>query len=95
MSGNRQGQGPEKQPVLSAVLSFILVGAGQVYNGQVIRGVAWFGTTVLSGFLIGVIAVLTLGIGAILLPLLFVFPLAAAVDAYLQAQKINAGEVVP
>ncbi len=81
--------------MLSAVLSFVLVGAGQVYNGQVIRGGAWFGTTVLSGLLIGVVAVLTLGIGAILLPLLFVFPLAAAVDAYLQAQKINAGEVVP
>jgi TM2 domain-containing membrane protein YozV len=95
MSESQPSRGSEKQPVLSAVLSFVLVGAGQVYNGQVIRGVAWFGTTVLSGLLIGVVAVLTLGIGVILLPLLFVFPLAAAVDAYLQAQKINAGEVVP
>lgn len=41
LSGDKK---PEKQPVLSAILSFALPGAGQVYNGQIGKGLLIFFT---------------------------------------------------
>jgi hypothetical protein len=46
------------------------------------------------GIVLSIIAVVTLGLGLILFIFLPLVPIASAVDAYLQAQKINAGEIV-
>ena len=74
----------EKNPVLAAVLSFIIPGAGQIYNGQIARGavflVVFFINILLAFVLIGVFTQL-------------ITVVIAVYDAYNQAQKINAGEV--
>jgi TM2 domain-containing membrane protein YozV len=75
----------EKDPGIAALLSAITSGwAGQMYNGQILRGlgiiVAQVVNVILMAFLIGFLT----------------FPLVWALgiyDAYNQAKKINAGEV--
>lgn len=96
----------KKEPFLSLILSFLgffvigFIGLGQIYNGQVKKGilltlgnwVLWFG----MGLIYGIGAAVTLGFGALCcLPVLIV-PLFiwfyAMYDAYVEAQKINRGE---
>jgi TM2 domain-containing membrane protein YozV len=72
----------EKNPVLALILSLIIVGLGQVYNGQTVKGIIFF--------LVAVIIGLT-GIGIIIS---FIIWLYAMYDAYNTAQRINNGEVV-
>ena len=75
---------PEKKnPGLAAILSFFFTGLGQIYNGQIGKGII-FG-------IIGFILALTIliGIGLFLYPLFWVYNL---YDAYNTAKKINAGE---
>lgn len=48
----------DKNPALAAVLSFLFVGLGQVYNGDILKGVVLFvGVLVLSFTVIGAIGV--------------------------------------
>jgi TM2 domain-containing membrane protein YozV len=85
------GANEEVNEILAAVLSFLIVGVGHiVINGQTKRGAIWLGGTFVCGFILGVLAIFTLGLSLLLLPL---FPIASAIDAYLQAQKINSGEI--
>lgn len=74
----------EKSPAIAAALSFIIVGLGQIYNGQVLRGIVFH---VLMWF-ITIFAVFTFWL---IFPLLipFGFWLFNIYDAYDQAQKIN------
>ena len=75
----------QKNPELAAVLSLIFVGLGQVYNGEIVKG--------LILFVVGAIAGVTIliGIGIILVPIVWIY---AIYDAYTTAKKINAGTVV-
>ncbi len=67
-----------KSPGLSVLLSFLLTGAGQLYNGQVAKGILMLGTCViLWGFLLG-----------------WVVTLWSIYDAYITAKKINSGQRV-
>jgi hypothetical protein len=84
--------------MVSGLLSLIVPGLGHaLINEQVKRGVIVF---IAVGFLdvlivtiSTILLVIVIGIfGYLLLPLVH---LAAAYDAYNQAQKINAGEVIP
>jgi hypothetical protein len=85
----------EVSEVLAAVLSFLIVGLGHVViNGQTTRGAVWFLGAVVIGFILGIIAVVTLGLGLILFIFLPLIPIGSAIDAYMQAQKINSGEIV-
>lgn len=77
----------EKNPGISAVLSFFIPGLGQIYSGRLAIGLL---------FMLVVwpaIIVLTLMFGIALSPwLLFVIPFAwivNIVDAYKEAEKIN------
>ena len=72
----------QKNPVLAAVLSLIIVGLGQVYNGQTIKGIIIF------------VAAVILGLTGIGLILSFVIWIYAMYDAYTIAQRINDGEIV-
>jgi len=75
-----------KNPGLAAVLSFIFTGLGQIYNGQIGKGI---------GFLVlGIIFALTIFflIGLILYPVFWIYNI---YDAYRTAKDINAGVVKP
>lgn len=72
----RSGTG--KSPLVAAVLSFILIGAGHVYIGEIKRGVGVF----LGAIGVSFVAVLTLGLGT---PLILVVWGWAMYDAYKRA----------
>lgn len=73
-------QQPPKNPTLAAILSFLLIGLGQVYNGQVLKGIAFFLLQGLNVFLT------TLVVGFIFIPVVWIV---AIYDAYKTAQRIN------
>lgn len=69
-----------KNPGLAAVLSFFWMGLGQVYNGQIAKGVFFiilYGVSVLLMFIL---------IGFITTPILWIWGM---YDAYKSAEKIN------
>ena len=69
-----------KSPALAAFLSFLLVGMGQVYLGQVEKGLTMLGV------------VLLLMLAVVLGPLGFIILLLNVLDAFLLARKIKAGQ---
>jgi TM2 domain-containing membrane protein YozV len=73
-----------KNPGIAAVLSFLFVGLGQIYNGQIGKGVLFIILGVvcigLAFFIIGLIAG----------PILWIYSI---YDAYKTADKINRGLV--
>lgn len=76
----------QKNPWIAAVLSFLFTGLGQIYNGQIGKGI---------GFIIlGVVFALTVIflIGFILYPLFWIYNI---YDAYKTAKKINSGAIKP
>ena len=74
----------EKNPGLAAVLSFLIIGLGQIYNGQIGKGIGLIVGMVISAFLF----VLLIGI-----PIYIILWLYSIYDAYNTAKKINAGEI--
>jgi len=75
----------EKNPGVAAVLSALWVGFGQIYNGEIVKGIILIVFYVISVLLIFVF------IGIITTPILWIFGI---YDAYNTAKKINTGEVV-
>jgi len=69
-----------KNPGLAAVLSFFYMGLGQIYNGQIGKGVAFIVAYTISWILIFII------IGLITTPILWIYGM---YDAYKSAEKIN------
>ena len=74
-----------KSEGVAAVLSFLFVGLGQIYNGQIGKGILFI--------VVGVVAVLTMIIliGFLLYPLFWIYNI---YDAYSTAKAINAGTIV-
>jgi TM2 domain-containing membrane protein YozV len=70
-----------KSPGLAAVLSFFWPGLGQIYNGQIAKGLFFMVLALLFGWLMFVV------IGFILYPILWVYGI---YDAYKTAERINA-----
>lgn len=70
-----------KSPGLAAVLSFFWPGVGQIYNGQIAKGIVFIVLAAIFGWLMVVV------IGFILYPILWVY---AIYDAYKTAERINA-----
>ena len=70
-----------KNPGLAAVLSFFWMGLGQIYNGQIAKGVAFMVAYAVSWLLVMVL------IGVITTPILFIYGM---YDAYRSAVKVNA-----
>ena len=75
-----------KSPGLAAVLSFLFTGLGQIYNGQIGKGIAFV--------VIGIILLFTIIIliGFILYPIFWIYNI---YDAYQTAKRINEGTVKP
>lgn len=74
-----------KNAGLAAVLSFFIIGLGQVYNGEIGKGVLLFIGAVISGILMAVF------IGFITWFIIWFY---AIYDAYNTAQRINTGEII-
>ena len=70
----------EKNPGLAAVLSFLITGLGQAYNGDFLKMLGLWFAALISGLLVFV------GIGIILLPIVW---LAGVGDAYVSATRHN------
>ncbi len=77
-------QGPPpvfyKNPGLAAVLSIFYMGLGQIYNGQISKGIAFIVIYSISILLMMIV------LGIITTPILFIYGIW---DAYKSAEKIN------
>jgi len=74
-----------KNPGVAAVLSFFVTGLGQIYNGQILKGVLFIIIQAINWLLMYVI------IGFITAPLFWIWGM---VDAYRTAERINASNKV-
>jgi TM2 domain-containing membrane protein YozV len=70
----------EKSSGVAAVLSFFISGLGQIYNGQILKGIIILLIQAVNGLLTFIL------IGYIFLPIVWLF---AVIDAYRSAEKIN------
>ena len=75
--------GPPKNPGVSAVLSFFFTGLGQIYNGQLAKGLVFMAV----GFLNILLAFIL--IGFVTGPVFWIYGM---YDAYKNAEKFNRGE---
>jgi TM2 domain-containing membrane protein YozV len=71
-----------KSAGLAAVLSLVLPGLGQIYNGQILKGIILIIIDAINGALMFVL------IGFITWPITVLY---AVYDAYKTAERINAG----
>ena len=69
-----------KSPGLAAVLSFFFCGLGQIYNGQIFKGIFMLVAYAISWWMMWLV------IGFITTPILWIWGM---VDAYRTAQRIN------
>ncbi|WP_018130535.1 hypothetical protein [Effusibacillus pohliae] len=69
-----------KNPGLAAVLSFFYAGLGQIYNGQIGKGIAF-----IISYFVSILLMIVL-IGFITTPVLWIWGM---VDAYKSAERIN------
>jgi TM2 domain-containing membrane protein YozV/RNA polymerase subunit RPABC4/transcription elongation factor Spt4 len=77
---------PLKNPGIAAVLSFLFTGLGQIYNGQIGKGIMF----IVIGFVCLISVILVIGI--LLYPLFWIYNI---YDAYKSAEGINAGTIRP
>jgi len=69
-----------KNPSIATVLSFFWSGLGQMYNGQIVKGVMFLFAYGISALLIWV------GVGLFILPIVWIWGM---VDANTSAKRIN------
>lgn len=81
-----QTQTQIKSPGIAALLSFIISGAGQIYNGQLGKGIVAFIVTTLT-MIAGIMGNLTFMVISVIWWIAWIY------DAYTEAQKINRGEI--
>ena len=92
--GQRGSGSPgEKNPGLAALLSFVLVGAGQLYNGDVVKGIV----LMVAEFTLVSLILVTIWflVGVVFVPILLALWVYAVWDAWDKAEKINRGEYEP
>ncbi|UTR08912.1 hypothetical protein MM300_13310 [Evansella sp. LMS18] len=71
---------PPKSPGVAAVLSALFTGIGQIYNGQIFKGIFFIIIQAVNGLLMYVL------IGFITYPIFWIYGM---IDAYRSAEKIN------
>lgn len=69
-----------KNPGAAAVLSFLITGMGQIYNGQIVKGICFVVLQLIN------LALMSVLIGYVTFFLLWVY---AIYDAYRNAERIN------
>jgi TM2 domain-containing membrane protein YozV len=75
-------QKSDKSPGTAAVLSFLIVGMGQIYNGEVGKGILFFFVQCINALLLFVV------IGFLTVPAFWIY---AIYDAYNTAKIMNGG----
>jgi TM2 domain-containing membrane protein YozV len=75
-----------RNPGVSLILSFFIPGLGQLYNGQITKGLIF----IAIGFFLALTVILLIGI--MLYPLFWIYNM---YDAYDTAKKVNAGIIKP
>jgi TM2 domain-containing membrane protein YozV len=95
-SGTAQAPVNRKEPIFSLALSFLgyflfgIIGLGQIYNGQLKKGII---LTLANWVLLCLIGILVwFVIGFCIIPVQLILWLYAMYDAYVVAEKINRGE---
>lgn len=82
-----------KSPLLAALLSALLCGLGQIYDGRILRGMILLALMLILWSIGGLLGALTLGLGmlpfAIVAGALWIF---GVVDAYAGGRRIHRGE---
>ncbi len=73
-----------RSPILAAVLSLILAGLGQIYNGQVTKGALFIVAQLINTALTVIL------IGWVLMPIVGLW---AIIDAYVTAKRNNAKRI--
>lgn len=85
----------EKNPMVGALLAFLFFGLGQIYNGQVIKGLICFQSVLMLGIMAGIADFIKdkflFGTCCFLCVL---FQIVLIVDAYKTACRINMGQDV-
>jgi TM2 domain-containing membrane protein YozV len=71
----------EKNPVVAGLLSFLIIGLGQIYNGQVAKGLVLLVSAIVLGVLTACIGPLVVAVVSI-------------VDAVMIAKKLQQGQAV-
>lgn len=91
----------DKEPLLALILSLLIPGAGQAYNGQIKKGIVFFIILVTIWIFVMILSfggAMFIGAPSALCCLQFMIPfifnLYAGYDAYVRAKKINDGEPV-
>ncbi|MFB6284210.1 MAG: hypothetical protein ABEK59_09820 [Halobacteria archaeon] len=84
--GVNQGHGQEgtKEPGIAALASVIITGAGQIYNGQIGKGIGLMVLQVVN------VALMFVLIGFVTLPLTWAY---SVYDAYKTSKRINNGDI--
>ncbi|UCZ54007.1 hypothetical protein LGQ02_04275 [Bacillus shivajii] len=77
------GQYPMKSPGVAAVLSALWTGLGQIYNGQIGKGILFMIIQMINALLFFVL------IGFITYPIFWIFGM---IDAYKSAEAYNRGD---
>jgi TM2 domain-containing membrane protein YozV len=77
---------PAKNPGVAAVLSFFFTGLGQIYNGRLLKGLAFMAAGALN------IALMFVLVGFVTGPLFWIYNI---YDAYSDAERINRSNVTP
>ena len=80
----------DTSPLVAAILSLIVPGIGLIVAGEPVkgRGVYWVAGALIAGTLLFGFSIITLGLGAILYLAWPLVHIAAAVDSYVQVDKI-------
>lgn len=69
-----------RNPIVAAILSLIVAGLGQIYNGQITKGIVFIVLQIINGALTVIL------IGWFLMPIVGLW---AMIDAYLVAKRGN------
>ena len=70
----------EKNAGIAAVLSFFITGLGQIYNGQIFKGILLIRIQIVNGLLLYIL------IGFITMPIVWLY---GVINAYRHAERIN------
>ncbi|CAD2073778.1 TM2 domain protein [Jeotgalicoccus meleagridis] len=70
----------EKNAGIAAVLSFFVTGLGQIYNGQIFKGILLILIQIVNGLLLYIL------IGFITMPIVWLY---GVINAYRHAERIN------
>lgn len=81
------GDAAPKSPGVALLLSFFIVGAGQMYNGQVGKGIAMLLIYAVSVVL--AVSLIIVGIGAVFFLVMFVLWIWSMADGYSTAKQMS------